>query len=201
MAVIAKDNGGGEDFLPCPDGMHPAICVDVIDLGEEETPFLDPRTGQKKKAPKIKIVWQLHPLDEHGNVVLRVDGKPFRVNQFYTLSLGSKANLRKDLEAWRGKPFTDDDLKNGFDVEVLIGVQCQLGILNKPGKKDPTKTYANVVSIAPKHRADPKIVIDPDFKRELEIPGGKDMRSPRADGGSRPALPDPFEDDDEDLPF
>lgn len=75
------------------------------------------------------------------------DNKPFIVQKRYTLSLHEKAGLRKDLESWRGKSFTGDELQ-GFDLEVLIGICCLLNVprnvlqVNRDGD-----TYANVVSI------------------------------------------------------
>ena len=42
------------DFKPHPEGIHPAICVDVIDLGLVETDF----QGQKKMVNKVKLVFE-----------------------------------------------------------------------------------------------------------------------------------------------
>ena len=48
--------------------------------------------------------------------------------------MSEKANLRKDLEGWRGKSFTESELE-GFDLEKLIGSNCMLNIVyNKKGK-------------------------------------------------------------------
>jgi len=41
--------------------------------------------------------------------------------------LSEKANLRKDLENWRGKGFTEAELA-GFDVESIRGANCLLTI-------------------------------------------------------------------------
>jgi hypothetical protein len=65
------------------------------------------------------------------------------VSKKYTLSLGKKANLRSDLESWRGKAFTPEDLK-GFDIGQLLGAACMVTI--KHDKKGE-KTYANVASV------------------------------------------------------
>jgi hypothetical protein len=35
------------------------------------------------------------------------DGKAFSIHKKYTLSSHKKATLRKELEAWRGVPFSD----------------------------------------------------------------------------------------------
>jgi hypothetical protein len=203
MTVVAKGSNGG-DYMPTPTGVQPALCVDVVDLGIQETPFKDEKTGRAKHAHKITVVWQLHPEDEDGNVILRTDGAPFRVMKYYTLSLNERANLRADLESWRGKPFTIEELKDGFDVEKLIGVQCQLNLMDRPSKKDPARTFTEVTAVMPKGRRDPAIEPDPDFVRQKDTPGGKDMRSPPESAKlPEPPEPEPEEEweDEPDLPF
>ena len=61
----------------------------------------------------------------------------------YTLSLSEKANLRRDLENWRGKAFTPEELK-GFDISKLLGKPCQIGVTHDT--KDG-KTYANISGV------------------------------------------------------
>jgi hypothetical protein len=94
--------------------------------------------GQTKQQHKVRIVWQI---DE----AMPDDGKRFIVQKRYTLSLHEKSNLRKELEAWRGRSFTDEELA-GFDLEKLIGVNCFLNVVHTT--KDG-KTYANIASIMP----------------------------------------------------
>lgn len=204
MSVVAK-GGGGTGFEAPPSGLHPAKCIDVVDLGIVQTPFKNERSGLQKSQHQIAIVYQLHVEDDEGNILLRSDGKPYRLSRFYNLTLNEQANLRKDLESWRGKTFTDEDLANGFDVEKLIGVACQLNVLTEQ-KGD--KTTAKITAVTKASRRDPEITIDPDFQREKDRPGGRDMRSPKAEqgevGGQKQAEPkkNPFEDvDDDDLPF
>lgn len=196
MSVVAK--GGGKDYAQPPVGVHPGLCVDVIDLGDILTPFKD-KAGRPKKAHQISVVWQIQPEDEQGKLILRDDGRPFRVSRYYTLSLNEKANLRADLESWRGKPFTEEDLEQGFDVEKLLLKPCQLTLVSKLNQKN--KPIVVVKSISPPHRKDPKIEVDPLFKRELEIPGGRDMRSPPKDDSDEPEEPTEPDIEDDDLPF
>ena len=131
MPIIAKSSGGG-NFIPCPPGQHSAVCVDIVDMGLLEVKF-------GKEAPKsqhkIRIVWQVEEV--------MADNRPFIVQRRYTLSLHEKATLRKDLESWRGKQFTAEELE-GFDLEVLLGIPCLLNVIQE--KKDGS-TYANVASI------------------------------------------------------
>lgn len=137
MPFIAKGNNI-ERKLPEP-GLHLAVCVDVVDLGEETTPWKDNKTGEQKIQHKCRIVWELdeqHP-DFEG---------PHRVSQKYTVSLDQRANLRKDLERWRGKAFTDSELQ-GFDLEKLIGISAQLNIVHTDDGE-----WANVDTVLPAPR-------------------------------------------------
>lgn len=129
MSIIAKASGG--NFTPAPAGAHSAVCVDVVDLGVVTTEY----SGKKKSQHKIRVVWQLAEDME--------DGKPFMASKRYTLSLHEKATLRKELESWRGRAFTEDELR-GFDVETVIGVPCFINIVQE--SKGGT-TYSNVTSI------------------------------------------------------
>lgn len=130
MPIIAKAGGG--NFTPAPAGSHAAVCVDVVDLGMLKVTW----GGKEKTQHKIRLVWQIEEDRE--------DGKPFQVNRRYTLSLHEKAGLRKDLESWRGKPFSEQEL-DGFDVEVLIGVPCLLSVIHAKGNDG--SIFANVASI------------------------------------------------------
>ena len=49
LTLTSKDGG---DFKPHPEGIHPAACVDVVDLGLVETEF----QGQKSMVNKVKHV-------------------------------------------------------------------------------------------------------------------------------------------------
>src|SRR5208337_1405024 len=61
----------------------------------------------------------------------------------YTLSLHEKAALRKDLESWRGRTFTEEELK-GFDVENVLDVPCLLNVIHNGTSGT---VYANVSGI------------------------------------------------------
>jgi hypothetical protein len=72
--------------------------------------------------------------------------EPFVVSKTYTLSMHEKSNLRKDLESWRGKGYTEEEARR-FDVTKLLGKPCILNIIHEPGKKDATKNYVKVASV------------------------------------------------------
>lgn len=145
MPIIATASEG-KTYTPAPEGVHQACCVDVIDLGMLKSAFLDDK-GNEKWQHKVNVVWQINET--------RDDGKRYQLYKRYTVSLHEKAALRHDLESWRGRAFTDDELR-GFDVEKLIGVNCLLNVVHRKSA-DGTKTYANVVSVMPMMKGMPKL--------------------------------------------
>lgn len=119
------------NFVPAPEGQWQAVLVDVVDMGEAENNY-----GQMKH--NVKYVFQIDALMENG--------KPFIVSGRYNATLHEKGNLRKFLQAFRGKAFTPDELK-GFDDEDLIGTNAQVNIIHNQGNNGAV--YANIASIAP----------------------------------------------------
>lgn len=136
MPIIAQEKGG-KDFKKVPPGAHFAICNMVVDCGIQEASF----KGKKKQMSKVYIRWEVP--DER--VTWEKDGKehegPCSIGNFYTLSLSEKALLRKDLENWRGKMFSEEELK-GFDLETILGKPCQIMVTHSDDGK-----YANVKGV------------------------------------------------------
>jgi hypothetical protein len=131
MAIIAKKNGEG--FDPVSEGVHVAICYSVVDLGMQYSEMYG------KASRKILIT---HEIPEE---TITIEGKemPRAISKEYTLSLSEKSTLRKDLEAWRGRTFTEAELE-GFDLANIIGKGCQIQVIHK---ESGGKTYANIASI------------------------------------------------------
>jgi hypothetical protein len=83
----------------------------------------------------------------------------------YTVSFNEKATLRKHLESWRGKPFTEADFAgppNGFHLAKLIGIPALGQIVHQ--HKDGN-TYANLNSIMRPRQGDFEA-----FKNKIEGP-------------------------------
>lgn len=115
-----KASAGGDFERPKP-GTYMARCVGVVDLGTQEFEF----SGQKGERRQIIVKWEL-PTE----LVTKGDyaGQPLVITKFYTFSLNEKANLRHDLVSWRGREFSAEDLRDGFDVSKLLGVPCLVTI-------------------------------------------------------------------------
>jgi hypothetical protein len=139
MGTKVSDTGGS-DFSPVPAGLHRAVCVAYIELGTQQgTKYMSTETVWKKK---VAIMW------ETPDEVMEVDGekKPYTASKFYTMSLSPKASLTADLESWRSRPFTPEELKE-FDLDNILGKPCQINVIHK--KSDKGKTYANIIGVLP----------------------------------------------------
>ena len=128
MILQCKDSG---DFKPHPEGIHPAICVDVIDLGLVETEF----QGQRRVVPKLKLAFESEALTE--------DGKRCTVSKNFTASLHPKAKLAEFLGKWRGRPVVPGE---SIDLAKLIGACCTLVTSHQQNMVG--KTYASIDAVS-----------------------------------------------------
>ena len=140
MGLTVSEGAGSFELAPA--GTHTARCYLIIDLGTQQTEF----QGERKTARKVLVCWELLG-DERMS-----DGRPFSVAKRYTASLHEKAQLRKDLAAWRGRDFTPEELK-GFELPKVLGAFCLLNLIRveKNGRD-----YINVASIMALPKGMPK---------------------------------------------
>lgn len=212
MALKFKVSGGGGDFKTLPAGSHIAICNMVVDLG------LQPGSGMYPE-PKQKIYVRFEVPAER--VEYERDGKKYEgpgvIGNFFTASMHEKANLRKQLEGWRGKKFSDEEAEN-FDVASILGKPCMLFVVENV-KGD--KVYANIASIGalPKGVPAPKPENDllyyaPDDKQHYDalpewirkqIDGQLNNKAPHAAANYTASAPVNYDSDpgitDDDIPF
>lgn len=117
MSRHATEQGGGGGFRP-EIGIHNVICCQLVDLGTHEKEWQGKVVG---KANQVNMAFEF--------VDVTLDGESGEYHPIWgfnvTNSLGKKANLRKLLEGWRGKAFTEEELK-GFDLDKLLGLSCTL---------------------------------------------------------------------------
>ncbi len=123
MAIIAES---GPAYEPAPEGTHSAVCCDVVDLG-----FVENQWGTKHF---VQVRWQID--------YLRGDDLRYELARRFTLSLHEKSALRPFLEAWRGKQFTEAELR-GFDLEKLLDVACLLNVVHQEREG---RIYAHVTA-------------------------------------------------------
>ena len=103
---------------PVPAGTHHAVCYGVIAVGTQPSEKFTAR-------PKIIVCFEI----PSERITIKDQDLPRGISKRYTLSLNEKSNLRKDLQSWRGKPFTPTEL-DGFDVSKVIGSNCLISVLH-----------------------------------------------------------------------
>lgn len=124
MPILAENKGSNFNSILAPDGNHVAVCVRMIHIGTIEVRYQD----ETKLQNKVRLYFEL----SHEKAVFDEEKgeENFMVSKEYTLSMHEKASLRKDLESWRGKAFTEDEAKS-FDITKLLGVPCMVNIITK----------------------------------------------------------------------
>lgn len=130
MSMVLQCKDGG-DFKPHPEGIHPAVCVDVIDLGLVKTEF----QGQERIVPKLKLVFESEQKTE--------DGRNCTVSKNFTASLHPKARLAEFIGKWRGRPVMPGE---SIDLSKLIGACCTLVVSHQQNLVG--KTYASIDAIS-----------------------------------------------------
>lgn len=153
---LTVNSGSAASYGPISEGTHLAICNMLIDLGMQFS------ETYKTSSRKVLIGWEIP--DE--TIELDDGPVPRNISKRYTASLGEKAILRGDLESWRGKAFTDQELA-GFDLHNIVGKNCLINVVHSKGQNG--KVYANVGSVmalprnmAPGKLSEPPVVFDLD---------------------------------------
>lgn len=117
------------------EGVYNAVCTGIIDLGIQVSEKF------KKASQQVRLIFELIGETYEVNDEERVR----QVGRDFTLSLSEKSNLRRLLEAWRGKSFTSEEL-NGYDLKEILGKPGQLQIIHKDGENG---TYAVINTVLP----------------------------------------------------
>jgi hypothetical protein len=150
MGIMVSESSGAT-FEPLSQGVHNAVCFAMYDLGTQHTEY----KGEQKLAHQVLIMWEIPAerieIEKNGQ---KVD-MPRAISKKYTMSLGEKANLRRDLQGWRGRQFTPEELAT-FDITTIIGLPCMIQVLHKISKKTG-KPYANIAAIMPLMKGAPSI--------------------------------------------
>lgn len=135
MPIYAENKGG--NFTLIPAGNHVARCYGMIDIGtvkEEHGIYAG------KESHKVRISWET-PLECHD---FGKGLQPFAIHKEFTISMNEKATLRKFLQSWRGKEFSEDEAKR-FDITKLLGVSCMLNVIHKTSASG--SQYADISSV------------------------------------------------------
>ena len=118
---------------PVEPGVYIAVCIGVIDLGEQYSEKF------KNYANKVQFVWEI------PSETIEVDGKqePRQLSKDFTISASNKGNLRGFISSWNSKQYSDEEFLE-VDLFDQIGKPCQLNVvLNSTGE------YSNVDNLMP----------------------------------------------------
>ncbi len=129
---------------PVEPGVYMAVCIGFIDLGEQYSEKF------KSYTNKGMYVWEL------PGETIEIDGeqKPRQLSKEFTISASNKSNLRKFIETWNSKNYSDEDFME-FDVFEQVGKPCQLNVV-----LNETKEYSNVDNLMPIPRGFPAPTTD-----------------------------------------
>ena len=118
---------------PVEPGVYMAVCVGVVDLGEQYSEKF------KHYSNKVKFVWAL------PGETIEIDGKTEerQLSKEFSVSVSKKSALRGFLQSWNGKSYQDEEFSE-LDLFDMIGKACQLQVvLNDTGE------YSNVENLMP----------------------------------------------------
>lgn len=115
----------GPSVPPMDAGTYPAVCVGIVDLGEQYSETF------KKYNDKMLVIWEI------PSQTIEIDGgdKPRWLSKDFSASLNEKSNLYQILVSWRGKAFTENELTEDetgfmqFSVLDMLGTGCFLQVI------------------------------------------------------------------------
>lgn len=118
---------------PVEPGVYVAVCVGVVDLGEQYSEKF------KNYSNKVKFVWALP-----GETV-EIDGKSEerQLSREFSVATKKTSNLRTFLESWNGRSYSDEEFGE-LDMFEQVGKPCQLQVV-----LNDTKEYSNVSNLMP----------------------------------------------------
>lgn len=121
-------------YRPVPPGVWPGRCYRIIDLGTQQCGY----QGTSRLVHKLMVQWEVFGADDPASSL--------SISKDYTYSFAEGSTLRKDLGSWRGKDFTDDELR-GVDIKNLLGAWAMLTVVTQSRKNE--KAYSVVVRVGP----------------------------------------------------
>lgn len=133
----------GSSVPPMEAGTYPAVCVGIVDLGEQYSETF------KKYSDKLLVIWEI------PSQTIEIDGedKPRWLSKDFSASLNEKSNLYQTLVSWRGKVFTENELtedENGFmqfSVLDMLGTGCFLQVIVEEKDGNSYNRITSVISL------------------------------------------------------
>lgn len=203
MAKIPEATSGSGVNIEheAPAGQYIATCVKIIDqFGVMREKF---QSNERIKKDVTRFIFGVYGPNK----------QLFLIQTFeFTISSSKDANLMDFLTNWRGTP-----PEIGWDYCEMEGEGAALVVANVPSKRNPSKSYAQITSIAPvfpqmKQLVAPKNIYDKLVEEAMKASAPKPQPAPTSQPAStasawtpaagsshQPALSSPPADDD--IPF
>jgi hypothetical protein len=196
--VTAKDAGGG--FAPHAEGQFAMICVDVVDLGINVETY----AGQEaREVAKVALVFASGERQGEGD-----KSELTLVTTEMTNSANEKANLRKFLEAWRGRAYTAEQAEAGLPLHKLHGKFALVSIEHVTTRKGRKFAKINAIQGLPEQIKPPdakSILAEyerPKFLTDRKAQYAEALKKHRAAMGDDVPEPEyPGDDDSDSVPF
>lgn len=199
MKLTAESSGGSRNYTPHPKGPAIATCIDVVDMGMQESTF----QGVTKMKPKVRFVFVTSKqveVEKDGQTIMR----NAIISARFTASLHENSALRPWLTSWLGDDVTE------IELEDLIGMGAQINVTHTP-KEDGSGVWDNIAAIMPVPEGFP-LPEAPDYVRvkdrdpvEGRTSGPQPIKQQARQNSYRSAGPERLADvppvDDDDLPF
>lgn len=117
MALIATKTTKNSIPPLAPD-TYTARCIGVVDLGEQHSETFN------NYAHKVLLIFEVcgETVDVDG------EAKPRWLSKDFTLSLSEKAALYKTITTWFNRPPSDIELRDGFDLSLLLNRPAMLSV-------------------------------------------------------------------------
>lgn len=146
MSIIARDEKG-TNIPTLGTGVYMGTCYGLVDLGIQYNEKFD------KSQAKVQVIWKIA-----GEKVTIGDEELDRtISKEYSLSLNEKSNLTKDLEAWRGKKFSDEELQ-GFDLINIMNKSCQISIIETEKNNKKYNEISAIMALA--KTMEPQVLVE-----------------------------------------
>lgn len=133
----------GQSVPPLAPGTYPAVCVGIVDLGEQYS------QGFKKCSNKLLIIWEI----PSQTIEIDEEEKPRWLSKEFTASLHEKSALHQTLLSWRGRAFTEEELsedENGFlrfSTVEMLGTGCLLQVIVEEKEGGSYNRITSVVAL------------------------------------------------------
>jgi len=121
MSLNIRNAKSGISYPPLEAGTYVGVCCSVVDLGLQKTSY----NGNDREVNQILLTFEIpDELIEYDNEM-----KPRWISNTYTFSMNEKSRLRNDLKTWRGRDFTETEMKD-YNLAKLLGAPCMVNVTN-----------------------------------------------------------------------